>query len=127
LVTTRDLYTVVSHHDGVLPYLTLCTAVRRARVNARPDDGSNLDAHHNRSISIVGAHAVEFSKTAKPHRKWFLLEETDLALRPKTPSGRTTDYSAIEPRWLVELPVGPAGTARRCGEGSGEVMLFVLK
>jgi hypothetical protein len=26
---------------------------------------------------IVGAHAVEFSKTAKPHRKGFLLEETD--------------------------------------------------
>ena len=55
-------YTVVPDHDGVLLYLTLC----HHRADQRPaGDGSNLDAHHDRA-SIMAAHAVEFSKTAKP-------------------------------------------------------------
>src|ERR1700686_4293225 len=36
-----------------------------------PAGGANLEAHHDRR-SIVDAHAVEFSKTAKPRRKCFL-------------------------------------------------------
>ena len=55
-------YTVVPNHDGVLLYLTLF----RLRADLRPaGDRSNLDAHHDRA-SAVAAHAVEFSKTAKP-------------------------------------------------------------
>ena len=64
----RNPYTVVPNHDGVLLYLTLC---RRGADQRPAGDGSNLDAHHDRA-STVDAHAVEFSKTAKPRRKCFL-------------------------------------------------------
>jgi hypothetical protein len=70
----RDLYTG-SRHDGVLPYLTLCPPPTSA--SRRPaGGGSNLDAHHD-LFSVVGAHAVEFSKTvvAAP-REDFSREET---------------------------------------------------
>src|ERR1700760_3174862 len=81
-------------HDGVLLYLTLC---RHAESPKRPADGSNLDAHHDRNRS-VDAHAVEFSKTAKPLGRCFLLKETHLAPHPKTQLGRTTEYSAYAAR-----------------------------
>jgi hypothetical protein len=58
-----------------------------------PADGSNLDAHHDR-VAIADAHAVEFSKTAAPHRKGFLLEETDPTLPPEGAYGPTSEYSA---------------------------------
>jgi len=45
LVTTRNLYTVVSHHDGVLLLLDSLYRLRERR--SAPVDGSNLDAHHD--------------------------------------------------------------------------------
>ena len=68
-------------HDGVLLYLTLCLPtgpnvgtpakpVLRQTPMAPPGGRSNLDAHQDR-FSIIGAHAVEFSKTAKPLSKGF--------------------------------------------------------
>jgi hypothetical protein len=51
-------------HDGVLLYLTLCPPPRTRK---RAGGGSNLDAHRD-LIETADAHAVEFSKTAKPRR-----------------------------------------------------------
>jgi len=80
---------VVPNHDGVLLCLTLCRHRGRAK---RSRDGSNLDAHHDR-ISIVDAHAVEFSKTAKPRRKCFL-QRSPSDPAPGGACGPTGEYSA---------------------------------
>jgi hypothetical protein len=58
-------------------------------------DGSNLDAHHD-LFSVVGAHAVEFSKTvvAAP-REGFSREETRPAQRPETHSGRPKSIALL--------------------------------
>jgi hypothetical protein len=82
-------------HDGY-SYLTLCCRTG-TRVDA-PDDRSNLDAHHDR-YSIVGAHAVEFSKTVGPLTKGALLKRTGSTQRPMGASGPTNEYSVQSPRW----------------------------
>ena len=64
----RDRYTVVPNHDGVLLYLTLCPSPRRSATGRRRVEPGRTP----RSASIADAHAVEFSKTAKPRRKCFL-------------------------------------------------------
>ena len=74
----RDPYTVVPNHDGVLLYLTLVRPRERSSdrsADAAAGGGSNLDAHHDRSI--VDAHAVEFSKTAGPPEGGFPWGESD--------------------------------------------------
>jgi len=92
------------NHDEVLPYLTL---VRPRAVNDRPIEdrpahlaaggGSNLDAHHDRE-SIADAHAVEFSKTAKPLQKGNLSEETDRTLRPEALVGQPASIALRGPQ-----------------------------
>jgi hypothetical protein len=64
----RDLYTWVPNHDGVLLCLTLD---RHWEALNAPAGGSNLDAHRDHEVT-ADAHAVEFSKTAKPLQKGFL-------------------------------------------------------
>ena len=63
----RDLYTWVPNHDGVLLCLTLDRRADagRSTIGGAPAGGSNLDAHRDHEVT-ADAHAVEFSKTAKP-------------------------------------------------------------
>src|ERR1700688_3578985 len=93
-------------HDGVLHLLD---SLYRHRVSPkRSRGGSNLDAHHDR-ISIVDAHAVGFSKTAKPHRKGFLLEETDPTQRPGAPAGRPGSIARCSPPCPLAFERATAG------------------
>ncbi len=105
---------------GYFIYLTLCTAtaswpiLRSTALPWRVEPGRTP-----RSISIVDAHAVEFSKTAKPHRKGFLLEETDPTQRPEAPAGRPGSIARQAARRPVGVEPKEAGqVARRSLHGA---------
>jgi hypothetical protein len=77
-ITARPIHRGPTSMTGYFIYLTLdrhpvaLADLRSVRSRRRVEPGRTP-----RSRMIVDAHAVEFSKTAKPHRKGFLLEETD--------------------------------------------------
>ena len=136
----RDLYTWPRDHDGVLLLLDSLSASEpiadRLRTVRPRDGGSNLDAHHDRS-SIVGAHAVEFSKTVEP--LWGgLPRRRPIRTSARGRYGPAEQYSALdaegaadrsrgtlafgsEPPCRRNRPTAGCATAlsRRAGAGSG--------
>ena len=64
-MVVRGLYTWALDHDGVLLFLTRAAATR---AKAHPAAGRTW-THTRSAEAVLGAHAVEFSKTAAPLRR----------------------------------------------------------
>src|SRR5260370_25874981 len=99
-------------------YLTLCRRRTRVRIR-RPGNGSNLDAHHDRK-SIVGAHAVEFSKTAGPPLRGVPADRPARACVERSTRERTSSIAPADPprKATSAPPARPttcAGPSRRPG------------